>query len=163
MLEAGQITAIVGNVVTVNNVPSDWTTSLVFDIVKGTPAFVSKGDDLAISAVNSLTGEITFSALPSTVVVGDWVAVANTSPIPQIPYQMFPFLAQCVATKCLEGLADLEPLEAAQRKQERMKEDLLKMLQPRDMGNVQTVVNRSGFFESGQYWGWGGNNGGMGF
>lgn len=161
--EAGQITAIVGNVVTVDNIPSDWTTSLEFDIIKGTPAFVSRGDDLTISAINTGTLEITFDSLPSSVAVGDWVAVANTSPIPQIPFQLFPLLAQSVATKCLEGLADLEPLQAAQQKLTLMKEDALKMMQPRDMGNVQTVVNRGGFFQAGSYAGWGNNTGGFGW
>ena len=39
-----------------------------------------------------------------------------------------------------------------------MKEDLLKVMQPRDMGNVQTVVNRGGLFDNGQFWGWGSGN-----
>lgn len=161
--EAAHITLIVGNVVTVNNIPSDWTTSLLFDIIKGTPVFVSKGDDLVITALNVLTNEITFAALPATVVVGDWVSEANTSPIPQMPYQLFPYLAQAVATKCLEGLSDLEPLKAAQQKLGLMKEDLLKMMQPRDEGNVQTVVNRGGLFENGAYYGWGTGAPGIGW
>jgi hypothetical protein len=154
--QAAQVTAILGNVVTVNNIPTDWTTSLLFDIIKGQPAFPSKGDDLTITNINTGLSQITFSALPSTVVIGDWISVAGTSPIPQIPYQMFPYLAQCVATKCLEGLADTQVLQAAQQKVGLMKEDLLKMLQPRDMGNVQTVINRGGLFDSGQFWGWSG-------
>lgn len=160
---AGQITNVSGNVVTVNNIPPEWTTSTVFDIIKGSPAFVSRGDDLTITSLDPILLTITFNALPSTVIVGDWVSVANTSPIPQIPYQMFPYLAQSVATKCLEGLADLEPLDVAQKKLGLMKEDILKMMQPRDMGNVQTVVNRSGLFENGSYWGWGGQSTGVGF
>jgi len=156
--EAGLITNVAGNVVTVDNIPATWTTSTTFDIIKGTPAFVSKGDDLTITNINNTLNQITFSALPSTVVVGDWVSVANTSPIPQIPYQLFPYLAQCVAVKCLEGLADMEPHQAASQKLAQMKEDILKMLQPRDMGNVQTIVNRGGLFDSGQFWGWSGGN-----
>lgn len=163
VLDAGQITAIVGNVVTVNNIPSDWTTSTEFDIIKGTPAFVSRGDDLTISAIDPVLLTITFNSLPSSVAIGDWVCLANTSPIPQIPFQLFPYLAQAVATKCLEGLADLEPLQSAQQKLGLMKEDALKVLQPRDMGNVQTVVNRSGLFENGNFWGWGGQGNGVGF
>lgn len=150
---AAQVVSILGNVVTVNNIPSDWTTSLLYDIIKGTPQFVSKGDDLVVTNLSVGTSEVTFSALPSTIVAGDWISVANTSPIPQIPYQMFPYLAQCVANLCLAGLADQEPYATAVKKADIMKEDLLKMLQPRDLGNVQTVVNRSGLFDSGSYGG----------
>lgn len=154
---AAQVVSIAGNIVTVNSVPSDWTTSLLFDIIKGTPVFVSRGDDLTISGLSIGLSQITFDSLPSTVVPGDWIAVANTSPIPQMPYQLFPYLAQCVAVLCLQGLDDDE-LEKAEKKLAIMKEDLLKLMQPRDMGNVQTVVNRGGLFENGQYGFWGGSS-----
>jgi len=155
--EAAQITAIAGNVATVNAIPLDWTTSLTFDLVNGQQAFQSKGDDLTITALNPLTSQITFTnPLPPFLNVGDWISVSNTSPIPQIPYQAFPYLAQCVATKCLESMGDTQSLQAAQQKLGLMKEDLLKLMQPRDMGNVQTVINRGGLFDSGQFWGWSG-------
>lgn len=155
---SGQITAIVGNVVTLNLIPTDWTTATTFDIIDGQPAFSSRGDDLTISNISTGLSEVTFDSLPSTVEVGDWVAEAGTSPIPQIPYQMFPFLAQIVANLCMAGLADMEPYKDGKQKEAMMKEDLLKLLQPRDMGNVQTVVNRGGLFDNGQFWGWGSGN-----
>lgn len=155
--EAAQITALNGgNVVTVDNIPTDWAISMSYDVVKGQPAFASKGDDVTLTVLNTGTSQITFSAIPTGVVVGDWISIAGTSPIPQIPFQLFPYLAQCVATKCLEGMEDTQVLQAAQQKQNQMKEDLLKMMQPRDMGNVQTVINRGGLFDSGQFWGWSG-------
>jgi len=154
--DSAQITVIAGNVVTVNAVPSIFTTSLTYDIIKGQPGFVSRGDDQAITNINSGASQITFTALPSTVAVGDWISVSGTSPIPQIPYQMFPYLAQAVATKCLEGLGYVDTYTIALQRLNQMKEDLLKVLQPRDLGNVQTVLNRGGLFDSGQFWGWSG-------
>lgn len=157
--EAAQIVSIAGQLVTVNGIPSDWTTSLLYDIMNGGPQFQPKLDDAAVSNLNTGTSVITFTTpLPSNLAVGDWISIQNTAPIPQIPYQMFPYLAQCVATKCLEGLSDTQVLQAAQQKLGLMKEDLLKLLQPRDMGNVQTVVNRGGLFDNGQFWGWGSGN-----
>jgi hypothetical protein len=157
--EAAQITGIVGQVVSVNQVPADFTTSLTYDLINGQPQFQSKGDDLVISALDPVLNTITFvTTLPANLHVGDWVSIANTSPIPQIPVQMFPYLAQSVACKCLEGLADLQPLQSATQKLNIMKEDLLKLMQPRDMGNVQTIINRGGLFDNGQFWGWGSGN-----
>lgn len=153
--EAAKVVSIAGNVATVESIPADWTTSLLFDIIKGTPTFVSKGDDLVITAIDTIGLTITFTnAIPTNVVAGDWISVANTSPIAQIPYQMFPYLAQCVAILVLAGMDDEQSLAAAEKTRDKMKEDILKLLQPRDMGNVQTVVNRGGLFESGSYWGW---------
>jgi len=153
--EAAQITAIAGNVATVNNIPSDWLVTDKFDIIKGSIAFVSRGDDLTVTNLNVGTSQITFTnPIPSTVVVGDWISEANTSPIAQIPFQMFPYLAQSVAVLVLAALGDSQALTDAKNLKAQMKEDVLKLLQPRDMGNVQTVVNKGGLFESGSYWGW---------
>lgn len=157
--EAAQITNITGQLVTVNNIPSDWTTSLTYDIMNGQPQFQPKLDDAVVSNLNTGTSVITFTTtLPTTLAVGDWVSVSNTSPIPQIPYQMFPYLAQCVANLCMAGMADSQPYQDGVRKIALMKEDLLKLMQPRDMGNVQTIVNRGGLFDNGQFWGWGSGN-----
>ncbi len=156
--DAGRITEINGSVITVDSIPEDWTISLTFDIINGQPAFQSKGDDLTVSAIDTNTLEITLDDIPSDVAVGDWISVAGTSPIPQIPYQLFPFLAQCVANLCMAGMADMEPYKEGVAKAAMMKEDLLKLLQPRDVGNVQTVVNRGGLFDNGAFWGWGSGN-----
>jgi len=159
--EAAQITAINGLVLTVNNVPADWTTSTTVDLIHGSPAFQSKGDDLVITAINTNALTITLASVPSTAAVGDWLSVSNTSPIPQIPFQMFPYLCQCVANLCMAGMADTQPYQDGVKRAAQMKEDLLKLLQPRDIGNVQTIINRGGFFDAGQFWGWGA--GGTGF
>jgi len=157
--EAAQVVSIAGQVVTVAQIPADFTTALTYDLINGFPQFQSKGDDLVISATDIVANTITFvTALPTNLQAGDWISISNTSPIPQIPVQAFPYLAQAVACKCLEGLADLQPLQSASQKLDRMKEDLLKLMQPRDIGNVQTIVNRGGLFDNGQFWGWGSGN-----
>ncbi len=156
--DAAQVTNIAGNVITVNHIPTDWGTSLQFDWINGSIAFQSKGDDLAITNIDTMASTITVTDIPADASIGDWFCLAGTSPIPQIPYQMFPFLAQIVANLCMAGMADMEPYKDGKAKEAMMKEDLLKLLQPRDMGNVQTVINRGGLFDNGQFWGWGSGN-----
>src|SRR6185312_7859189 len=155
---AAQITAINGLVYTVNNIPTDWTTATVVDMLKCSPAFAARADDLTIQAIDTNALTITLASFPttSTAAVGDWISVAGTSPVPQIPYQMFPYLAQCTANLCMAGMADSDPYKDGKNKEAQMKEDLLKLLQPRDIGNVQTIINRGGLFDSGQFWGWSG-------
>lgn len=152
---AGRITAINGSIITVDNIPTDWTTALQFDLINGSIAFQAKGDDLAVTNIDTLTLEITVTDLPSDVAIGDWFCVAGTSPVAQIPYQMFPFLAQITANLCMAGMADTEPYADGKKKEAAMKDDILKLLQPRDMGNVQTINNRGGLFDGGAFWGWG--------
>src|ERR1019366_5310161 len=156
-LEAAKVTAIIGGgVVQVNAIPSDWTTALLYDLTKATPAFTPILDDMVLTNINTGLTQLTFSNLSPDVAIGQWISIANTAPVAQIPYQCYPYLAQCVANLCMASMADTQPYQDGKKKEAQMKEDLLKLMQPRDMGNVQTVVNRDGLFSSGQYWGWSG-------
>lgn len=139
---AAQITGIVGNIVTVTAVPSLFTTANTYDIIKGDQAFTSRGDDLAITTILGTT--ITFAALPSSVAIGDWVALANYSPIPQIPVEAHLLLAQYGAAKVLEAMGDMSGMSAALGKAEQMKQQFLMIITPRVEGSVIKLVSRSG-------------------
>ena len=138
----GQIINIAGNVVTLSNSDSSWTTSTTFDIIKGTPNFTSKGDDLTI---NSIAGFVlTFDDLPEGVEIGDWVAIANYSPIPQIPPEGHLLLAQFATAKILEAMGDFAGMSAALGKAEEIKTQFMGIINPRVEGSVIKLVSRSG-------------------
>ena len=138
----GQITGISGNVVTVNAVPSTFTTSITYDIVSNSPQmFVSQGDDLTVTTI--VGNNITFTSLPkdqfgnTLAQVGDWVCLAMQSPIPQIPFKPgFQFLLQLSAAKCLEIHGDTEGFNVAMSQAADMKELFIHVLTPRVDGNV---------------------------
>ena len=132
----GQITAIVGNVVTVANVPVTFTTSVTYDIISNSPQmFISQGDDLTVTLVAG--ANITFTALPSTVQVGDWVCLAMQSPIPQIPFKPgFQLLLQLSAAKCLEIHGDTQGFNIAMSQAADMKTYFISVITPRTDGNV---------------------------
>ncbi len=100
---AGTISSIVtaSNEVTLSSIPSSWTSTLTYDLIRqdggGEPLVI----DLAASGVTSTT--ITFaSALPSSPVAlrtSDYVALAGQSPLPQMPAELRPVLAQAVAAR----------------------------------------------------------------
>lgn len=143
VLEAacGQITGIAGNVVTVANIPATFTTALTYDIISNTPQmFISQGDDLTITTITpgvAPTGTITFTALPSTVQIGDWVCLAMQSPIPQIPFKPgFQFLLQLSAAKCLEIHGDTQGFNIAMSQAADMKGFFISVITPRVDGNV---------------------------
>lgn len=145
----GQVTAVnsgTGEVTTDNNGDGTWTTSTTFDIIPNSPQFTSRGDDLAISAINQATPTatiLTFSSLPSTVAVGDWVCPAAMSCIPQIPYDLFPLLAQRGVIRSLEALGDNQNLQIAERKYQDMAADFARTVSPRVQGTPKKIVNRT--------------------
>lgn len=137
-----------------SSIPSTFTTSVTYDLIQAQPGFSHLGIDLAVSAASGTS--MTFSAtLPTNLVVGDWVALAQESPIPQIPADLHPLLAQGVACRVLEGLGDREGLEAATAELTRMEKSALLLVDDRTEGSPQRVVNRNSVFwpvNSGRSW-----------
>lgn len=132
-----QITAIAGSVVTVNAVPSTFTTLTTYDLVSNVPQmFVSYGDDLTITSIVGL--DITFTVTPSSKLqIGDWVCLAGQSPIPQIPWNPgFQLLLQLSAAKCLEIHGDAQGFNVAMSQATDMKNYFISVLTPRVDGNV---------------------------
>jgi hypothetical protein len=142
----GQITNILGNVVTVDNIPSTFTTGILYDIVSNSPQmFVSRGDDLTI---NTIAGSnITFDELPPTVQVGDWVALAMQSPIPQIPFKPgFQLLLQLSAAKCLEIHGDTQGFNVAMSQAADMKNYFISVITPRVDGNTIRLTSPNSIY-----------------
>lgn len=136
----GQVVDISGNNVTVSSVPSTFTTSETYDLIANVPQmFDSLGDSLTITAINTMTKVITFTAgtVPSTLAAGDWVCLANQSPIPQIPYTPgFDLLLQLSAAKCLEIHGDPEGFNVAMSQAKDMKTYFISVITPRVDANV---------------------------
>lgn len=109
--EAARITAINTATMTVTCAfPSTWTTTNTFDFVKAKGGFEHLGLDYAASSVAS--GAITFTtSLPSNLAVGDYVALAGESPVPQIPQELHPLLVQMTVSRVLESMEN--PAQAA--------------------------------------------------
>lgn len=142
----GQILSINSNTVTLSAAGSTWTASDTFDIISNSPNFVSRGDDLAVTAINGF--DVTFSALPSSAAVGDWVALANYAPIPQIPVEAHLILAQYGAAKVLEAMGDFEGMGAALQKAETMKAQFLQLITPRVDGSPISLASYNGMNEA---------------
>ncbi len=136
----GEVVSISGNVVTVDSVPSTFTTGETYDLISNSPQmFDSLLDDATITAIDTMTKEITFTAgtVPSTLAVGDWVCLANQSPIPQIPYSPgFDLLLQLSAAKCLEIHGDTQGFNVAMSQAKDMKDYFISVITPRVDGNV---------------------------
>lgn len=132
--------------VTVSSAPGTFTSSVLYDLVRAIPGFECLGIDLMASIAGNV---LTFSnALPSDLLVGDTVALAGQSNIPQIPPEGHPLLAQRVAVKCLEALGDAEQIQTAGGVLARMETDFVKMIAPRVAGNIERIVNRRSLFRS---------------
>lgn len=142
---AGQITAInTGTrVVTLDRMPSTFTTSLTYDFIKGTPSFRCHAEAQSITTKSGF--DLTFTnALPSDLAVGDWVAETGYSPIAQVPYEVHPLLQQRTVMKILEGMKDRTGLELATKAYDDMVAQFAGLVTPRVDGTPQKLVSRRG-------------------
>lgn len=149
--DCGQVTLINTSTgdVTLSTTDTTWTTATTFDVIPNAPQFTSRVDDAAITAINTTTNILRFSTTNAALMaVGDWVCPAQMSPIPQIPFDMFPLLAQRGAIKILEALGDTQNLQVAERRYQDMSADFARTVSPRIDGTRKAIVNRnnSGYF-----------------
>lgn len=127
-----------------SSVPGGWTSSLTYDVVKATPGFEHAAIDLIpTGGLSGSNFDTLTSALPSgfgSSNVGDWVCLAEESPIPQLPAELHQLLGQRIACRVLQALGDLEALKSAERDAERMEGEALSLIQPRTDGTPRKLV-----------------------
>lgn len=140
----GQVSAIDTNAHTVtisgSSIPSSFTTGTLLDMINGNPGFDFRTTDATITNVSGQV--LTFASLPSTLAIGDWLAVAGESPIPQVPPELHPLLAQRTVVKVLEALGDIQAMQTAEGKLEKMEQNALHLISPRSDGNPKKLNNR---------------------
>lgn len=140
--DAVQITVIdTGtNTVTVSAVPATMTTSTPLDLIRQKGGFECLAIDQTPSAVTGTT--IQFSSLPSDLAVGDWIALAEKSPIPQIPAELHDLLALRVARRVLMSLGDANALKMVDKMLDETQGETLKLTEPRAQGEARKIITR---------------------
>ena len=134
------------NVVTMSQADTTWTTATTFDIIPNSPQFTSRQDDATVTGVSLPAGgpyTLTFTTIPTGMIVGDWVCPSMMSPIPQIPFDMFPLLTQRGAIRIWESLGDTQNLQVAERHYQDMAADFARTVSPRVDGTPKKIVNRN--------------------
>lgn len=146
-----QITAIVGNVVTVSSVPSAFVGGGELDIVSQNPGFnVLVKDSEPVSIVGS---DITFESVSPFVKVGDWVCLSGQSCIVQCPLEWIKVLVQRVAVKIYEIQGYDKKHKLAKAILDQMMENAMGLINPRTIENSK-IINGGGSLLNPQTRGW---------
>ncbi len=128
------------NQVEVSSVPSTMINGSVIDFVQNNNPYDLLDYDVTITSLSGTT--IGVAALPSGLEVGDWIAFANQSPVPQIPEEMHPVLVQSALVSTLSSKKD-KALDYEAKVLMKNIENAISMLDPR-------VQNDSIKFRSGK-------------
>ena len=150
---AGQVTAFntVAKTVTVGTIPSSWASGNTLDFIQADPHYRYLDVDRSDTAISGTT--ITFTNdLPTSLAIGDWVALQGESPIPQIPHELMPLLSQWTMKKCLEAIGDRSGAEYAAGELKELQTDAMKLIQPRIKSEAKKVVNRNRLYLLNRTW-----------
>jgi hypothetical protein len=129
------------NQVTISST-TGFTTATKVDFIRATPGFETISIDATPTGV--LSTVLTFSSLPSGLAVGDYVSLAKTSPVPQLPAEFYPILAQRVAVRFLAAINDTAQLYVARGELVRMEAAVGILTSPRVEGGPRKIFQMNG-------------------
>ena len=114
------------------------------DYVRQQPGYETLAmDQLPSISSATLTTATPLTSDPVALAAGDYICLAEESPVPQIPPEMHPVLAQRVICKVMEAVGDSNGLQMATAKLAEAEHAALTLLTPRVDGEVKKFVNRS--------------------
>jgi hypothetical protein len=149
---AGRVTGYDANAhsITIAAAPAAFAGQTSFDIVRGRPGFEMLGFDLP-GSITGTTVTLT-GVLPNDIAVGDWVCLPEESPVPQIPAELHPLLAERVAFTYLK-IEDPEAAAASAKTLEEMQAGAMLLLGQRIQGSPKKIVPAAnGLFRRGGLW-----------
>lgn len=153
MQDAAQVISVSGNVVTVNTVPTTMTNGTLIDFIQGVEGcdIYSFDQSITNAGVNTLT--FATGVIPTDLTAGDWISIAQTSPVVNfIPDEARGLIENMTGQLLLNSVGDVDGANTFSSRIEAQKTALLKMVEPRTDGNAQVILNRYSLARGRRYW-----------
>lgn len=130
----------------VNKVPTTFQSGMLLDITGAKSPNRLQGFDIVPTNINNTANIITInnSDIPSSLLIGDYITLAQESIVPQVPTELHALLAQRGAVAALEALGDTEGLTNARAKLGNIESKTLDLIDNRTETNVQKINNMHG-------------------
>lgn len=140
-------------VVTVSNMPSNFSLDQIYDFIKVKSPHKCLRIEISPTAFTNTPSEkslqFNLTDIDDSLEVGDHLALATESAIPQIPSDLHVMLAHRVATRCLEALGDAESLAIANQKLAELEQQTNTLIDNRVEDSPQKLVNRHSILRQG--------------
>lgn len=149
-INCAQITAISSGSVTCSSVPSSWASGTTVDWIPAALPYTPYGLDTVITGATSTTVTLAVPTASQTdagtptpaPAVGDWLALSEYTPIPEILRELFVVLVQGTICRVLEAAGDGTKLAQAQKKLASYAKAAKRQIQPREQGSSKKIVSR---------------------
>lgn len=140
--------------IAVDKIPDNITLNDKLDIVQTKAPHKTLALDITALGINSNTKTFTFdpAQLPKGLAVGDHIALAEETIVPQVPTDLHSMLSQRIAARCLESLGDTAGLGAANTKLQEMEVKTGNLISDRVEGASLKVVNKTSVLRRNRSW-----------
>lgn len=139
--------------VTVAQVPSNLSTGSLVDFIQGREGCDIYDFDKPILNINSTTLTFDVGAIPTELQPGDYISLAQTSPvINMLPEECQPLIENKTAKLLLASIGDMAGSTQFDGWITDMEEMIQKMVEPRTDGNPQVIMNRYSLARGRRYW-----------
>jgi len=140
-------------ILTLSNIPTGFKVTSLYDFIQTNRSHRTKSMDVPVLGVNPLLKTVTFdpSSLPNTLLVGDYLNLAQQAIVPQMPDELHSVLAQRVACRVLEAQKDTEGLQNAMAKLTEMETNIGMLIDNRTPGQPSKINNLRGPLRAGKF------------
>jgi hypothetical protein len=121
------------------------------DFIAGKSGNATRAFDKTPTNIAGTTITFTATDVPSTLVVGDYLALAQESPVLQIPDNSFPWLVTKTSRRCLYAIGDFEGYARLAEDDSEEEKRLKIVLEPRIRGETTKIVNRFSLVRQGRF------------
>ncbi len=114
--DVGVVASVLGGAITLAAAaPARLTGNVVVDIVRGVAPFDLLASDVP-AVVAGAVATVDVASVPAGLAAGDFVCLAEETPVPQIPPDLHPLLAQATAAEVLDQIGDSDAYQRAAAK-----------------------------------------------
>lgn len=143
--QAAVVQSITDDDVTVDSVPAEITNGALIDFIAGTQGNSILGYDETITNISGNTISFGTDVVPDDLAAGDYISIAQTSPVLQLPDDAEPYLVTLTAMEILQAISDFDGYNALREIRDEQKKNLMLLLQPRAEGEPIPLINDYGF------------------
>lgn len=151
--EVGDITNIdrTTGVISVSSLPKKFNLTTKYDFIQNNSPHVHIAIDTDAVSINTVQKTVTFAPadIPAELAVGDHLAFAQESKVPQVPTDLHVVLAHRLAARCLEAIGDTQGLNNANIKLQEFEAKLTNVVDNRVEDAPIKVKNKSSLLRSG--------------
>lgn len=148
--DAARVSSVSGATVTCSGVPSVLINGIDIDFIEGRQGCSILGMDVPIQ--NIAGDQITFASadvVPASLSEGDYISVAGTTPVVQIPDEAIPLLECWTAERICYAIGDFDGAGLLAQRSVEIAQNLRTILEPRIEGAQTKIIARNGLLRRG--------------